>query len=568
MADNIQRGDDGLPIVAEKELAAMEKLFSDEKYQIRESGGFLRPARKGIVNPAFITGTLEEFVHRLHVFMASSKRIIPAGARDPFFEALRAKNAAAEDILKMALSIEIRMLNEMLNKLQRSHRNVSIAALQPFIKTLYRPLIRIYYLDSEYATSCLMEAYRLSVSRFAPSNADEVRTNTLSAAQELKYIYEKIFPVTYPLVLRMTSPIMLTQHELFYKNGSKVLSWLDVNPEEIIFPDEDDEEPPDDESEDEDIEADADDEKKEEKEEEEQIPGSVIEGLEMLERLYPRAGWKKILNFSEGKSDFAPYFARVLTLPDTFIQLNPESPLQFEMLLVIILAELFQGLRHVAFRSSSNEDSISAILDDWVMYIANVFDRTFGDDLKAYTHQVYSQADFARSNYASRLAGAMHSLIRQYFLPFYDMHLYTFQKIVVDRLPAFYPRVATLRKMLDECLMPHAEEDAEFSEATNISAIYRFDIPNTTSRHLDALCGGARSRRRTNKALIRCCSSILAVLDWWINDLDSPAYMARPTYIYRVDIGEGHIPSFSVDARTDTEEIFRKSLIKKDTAPS
>ena len=560
MADNIQRGEDGLPITAEKELAAMEKLFGDEKYQIKEPSGFLRPARKGIVNPDFITRTLEEFVRRVHVFRASAKKIIPPNANGAFFDALRAKNAAAEGILNMALSIEIKQLNEMLNILQNSARNISIAALQPFVKALYKSLIRIYYLEPEYASSCLMDAYRLAADRFAPFSAEVLRESTMAAIQEIKYIYSKIFPATYPLVLRMTSPVMLTEHDLFYKNGSKVLGWLGVEPDEIIFPSEE-EEPtgPYSLSESEPV--------NEPKEEPAPIPEGVAKGLEMLERLFPGAGWEKILKFPEERADFAPYLAKPLQLSDTFLQLNPENPLHFAMILIVILAELFQGLRVVAFAYANEENNIYTILDDWALYVANVFDRTFGDDLKAYSHQVYTQADFARSGYAARLMGNVFSIIRQYFLPFYDMRFYPFQKTTVDRLPALYPRVSALCKMLDKSLVPRAPGDTEFLEATNASKLYRFDIPNTASRHLDALFGGQRSRRRTNKALIQCCSSILAVLDWWINDAGSPAYKARSSIIYRTALEDSLVPSFTVDARTDTEEIFKKSL-KKDSAPS
>ena len=549
MADIIQRGEDGLPITTEKELAAMEKLFSDERYQIKVPSRFLRSARKGFVNPEFITRRLEEFVRRVCAFRNAARNMVPAGASGPFFDALRAKNPAAEGIINMALSIEIKSLSEMLNKLQLSARSITIAKLQPFVKTLYKPLIRAYYLDPEYATSCLMDAYRLAADRFAPSSGTEaLRSATISAVQELKYIYEKIFPAMYPLVLRMTSPIMLTEHDLFYRNGSKVLGWLGVESDEILFPVEEGAEPSA-ESEEED----------EEEEEQPQVTESVSEGLKMLEQLFPEAGWEKILEFPEESSDFAPYFAKTLHLSDAFVQLSPEHPLHFAMLLFMILSELFQGLRHVDFNARSGDEDIYDILDDWISYGENVFDKVFGGDLKSYTHQAYSQPNFGRTSYAGRLASSMHSLIRQYFLPFYDMSPYPFKKIVVDRLLPFYTRVSALREMLDECLMPRSVESA-LSEAKNISSLYHFDVPNVASRHLDAICGRSRSRRRTNEALIRCCASILAVLDWWINDIDSPAYRAQPKLIYRTVPGESHAPAFAIEVRKDTEEIFKKSL--------
>ena len=555
MADNIQRGEDGLPITTDKELAAMDKLFSSGRYQLKEPGGFLRSAKKEIIKPDFIMRTLDEFVRHLHALITSVRKMIPAGTKDTLLGAMRTRNAAAAGIINMALSMEIKELNDMLNILQASPRRVTVAALQPFVKALYKPLIRIYYLEPEYASSCIMDAYHLVAERL-PSSEEAARSGAASAAQEIKYIYEKIFPQTYPLVLRMTSSVMLSERDLFYKNGSKVLDWLDIHPDEIIFPGEEGAvyvpDAPD--------VAEAEDE-----EEAVQVPESVSEGLEMLEKLFPQAGWEKMLKFPEEKSDFGPYFVKTLQLPETFIQLSPDHPFHFTMILFFILSELFQGLRHVDFNSTSNDDNIYKILDDWIMYGVSVFDKTFGDDIKSYTHQIYSQADFARSNYASRLVNSMYSLIRQYFLPYYDMRLYSFHKTLVDRLPALYPRVMRLREMLDTSIMPHTAEEADFAEAVNASSLYRFDIPNVASKHLDALCGGSRSRRRTNETLIRCCSSILAVLDWWINDIESPAYRAHSPLIYRTAEEGSSMPSFGVEARKDTEEIFRNSLKKEDT---
>lgn len=550
MADNIERGSDGLPLTSEKELAAIEKLLSSEKYQIKEPSGFLRGGKKGLVNPDFVMYTLDEFLRRIYVFATAVKRMIPSAAGESFFATLKRQNPVAEGIIKTALALNLKTLNATLNRLQASARSVSIAAMQPFVRELYKPLIRVYYLTPEYSSSCLMQAYQLVMERHVPSNPESLRSATMAAVQELKYIYDTIFPTMYPLMLRMTSPIMLSEHDLFYKNGSKVLAWLEVRPEEILFPAKESPEPS---SAFENNEQDA-------EEELPQIPESVAKGLDMLEQLFPKAGWEKIREFPEEKTDFAPYFARIFQLSDAFIQLNPEHPLHFAMILFLILSELFQGLRHVDFNATYSEDNIYAILDDWIMYNATVFDKTFGDTLKAYTHQVYSQPDFEKSAYASRLISNMYSLIRQYFLPFLDMRFYPLQKTLIDRLPPLYPRVTRLREMLEACIQTEKAGSADFTEAVNASAIYHFDIPSSVSKRIDALYGGSSSRKRTNAVLIDWCVSLLSVLDWWINDKDSPAYKAYPDLIYRTAEGESLMPEFGIAPRTDTDEIFKNSL--------
>ena len=548
MSDNIERGEDGLPLTNEKELAEMDKLFSSEQYKLKATPRFLRSSKKWFINHDFVMHTLEDFVRHLHSLKIAAKKMLPQGAYAAFLSELRRKNPAAADLLRVLVSIEVKSLNEMLNILQSSARTVSVSMLQPFMKTLYKPLIRIYYLEPEYAASCLMDTYRLILENYVPASPEAFQKTTMRAVQELKYVYSDVFPATYPLVLRMTSPVMLSERDLFYKNGSKVLNWLDVPPNAIIFPAEENEEL-----------SPAEENEEMKPPDAQPAPEDVMDGLAMLERLFPQAGWEKIPYFPDERIDFAPYFVKILSLSDTLIQVNPDHPMHLTMILILILSELFQGVRHIEFHPLPLDENVYTILDDWIMYIENVFERTFGSDLNAYTHQAYSQADFAKTTYASRLTSNMYSIIRQYFLPYYDMQFLPYQKTPIGHLPPLYPRVARLREILEDSIRPHMARASDFSEAAKPLSLYRFDISNPVSRRLDAIYSG-KVRRRTNRTLISCCVSILAVLDWWMNNAGSPAYKKSPRRIYRTENDESHTPAFGVVARTDIDAIFKNSL--------
>ena len=552
MANNIERDSNGLPVTTKKELAAMNQLFRSEHYRIKERDGALRRAKKDLVSSNFIINSLNDFIGHIQAFVTAARKMAPRN-KDTFFSTLERQNPIAAGIIKTAVDIDLKTLNNMLNRLQDSARNVSVAAMQPFVKALYKDLIRVYYLDPEYTSSCIREAYQFILANHVPSDPEGFRKDTMSVDIELKYIYNNVFPAMYPLVLRMVSPVMLSEHDLFYKNGSKVLEWLEVTPDKILFPQRDDFPLPT-----------AIEEEQDKQEEPPQIPENVTKGLETLERFFPKAGWKKILDFPDKKTDFAPYFASILQLSDTFIQLSPDHPLHFTMLLFQILSELFKGLRHVDFNEFHSEESIYDILDDWIMYMESVFDKKFGGELKAYTHQVYSRPDFAKNAYAENLIANMHSIIRQYFLPFFDMRLYPIQKKPVDRLPPLYPRIKTLREMLESSIRRHPGEITKLAEAANASAPYRFDVPTDVSKRLGALCS-CHGWRKTNGTLIKCCISVLSVLDWWMNDSDSPAYKVHPNLVYRTE-GESLIPVFGITKRSDTEEIFKKSLKRASSA--
>lgn len=49
------------------------------------------------------------------------------------------------------------------------------------------------------------------------------------------------------------------------------------------------------------------------------------------------------------------------------------------------------------------------------------------------------------------------------------------------------------------------------------------------------------------------------VLDWYLNNPDSPAYGTDPMHIYRVSETDGK-PQFSVTERTDQNKLFAEAI--------
>ena len=60
---------------------------------------------------------------------------------------------------------------------------------------------------------------------------------------------------------------------------------------------------------------------------------------------------------------------------------------------------------------------ITEILEDWVLYQEAVFDKEFSDDLKSYTHQIYTQPDFYKTPYGRKLLSNLYTMIKTMFLP-------------------------------------------------------------------------------------------------------------------------------------------------------
>ena len=90
---------------------------------------------------------------------------------------------------------------------------------------------------------------------------------------------------------------------------------------------------------------------------------------------------------------------------------------------------------------------------------------------------------------------------------------------------------------------------------------YRFDIPNVISKRLDVLLGAKRQTdtSATNANLIKYTLCIIAVLDWWLNNPESPAYTTDSRYIYRISEKDGG-PEFSVPERNDQNQLFAAAV--------
>ena len=62
-----------------------------------------------------------------------------------------------------------------------------------------------------------------------------------------------------------------------------------------------------------------------------------------------------------------------------------------------------------------------------------------------------------------------------------------------------------------------------------------------------------------NANLLKYTLCFISVLDWWINNPDSPAYATNPMHIYRVSAVDGK-PQFSVEERNDQNKLFADAI--------
>lgn len=559
-----KRAEPGLPLIADKELAAMNELMADKKYRIKQPSGFLRHDRTDRVSPEFVLYTLNDYLGHLQRFVALTRQMLPPGSAE-FYKKLHHERAVAAAALRIVRDIDIRTLSKVLQILQTTPKEISVSDLVPFTRMLFRPLIQLYYLGGTGLASLYKEFYRFTIRELGKQKNDNLKSVVTGAVEEWFYVVDQLCPGMYPLVLRMVSQTVMTSEQLFYANGSKVLAWLEVSPSEILFMESRPEVPPEVAPE-----AAVDPAEPELVVEASLVPEPVREGLDALEKFFPEAGWNSL----ESMPDFCSYFQPILQTSDAFTQLAPENPLHLTLVLLGILEQFFQGLRLIKFErldESFRDEAadINKILEDWILYEESVFEKNFSNDLKEFTHQIYTQPEYSKNPYGRRLLSNMYTLIKATFLPHFDIHLYgTTRMQKDDRLPPFYLRVAHLKEILGKyqdsinAAPPgsDANPDGFVPGVLNPWVPYKFDIPNPVSRRLDALLGGKHAKGKTNAVLIRSTLSVLNVLDWWVNDVNSFAYRNPPKYLYRVVAPDNPVPAFGVNPRTDVDELFTRHL--------
>jgi hypothetical protein len=556
-----------LPVPSDKDLLAMNHLMADTAYQIKAPFSFMRPDKTDKISSEFILYILNDYLGHLQSCVASTKKMLPpATDANEFLTNLSADNALAGNFISVVYSIDIKKLSTQLTLLQKNAHDVTVSQMIPFTQTLLKPLIQVYYLGIAGVSKLYKFLYQYISRDLKSGQSQELMTITTAAIEEWYFVFNRIYPGLYPLVLRMCSPSMMTMSQLYYANGSRVLAWLKLRPAEILIIKEGEEEkifvprteaapePPIPET----------GVKKE-------LSPEVKKGLQNLEKLFPEAGWDDL----ENMPDMCPYFQSILQLQDAFIQLSPENPMQLTLVLYGILEELFQGLRLIKFEAlpslSTFEDleDINIILEQWILYQETIFDKTFSTDLKAYTHQIYTQPDYNKTPYGRKLLSNMYSLTKQWYLPWFDIRLYGIVRSQKDeKLPPFYARVARLKRLLTRYndAIESAPAGSEANPDVSVPGVmdpwepYKFDVSNPVSRRLDALCGGKHSKYKTNALLIRYTLSILNVLDWWINDKESFAYRSTPDYLYRVVEPGSATPAFGINIRTDVDELFVNHL--------
>ncbi|MDD7460524.1 MAG: hypothetical protein SPJ89_08840 [Treponema sp.] len=560
--------DEGLPEISARELKLMDRCMMSAAYNIKPDFGFFNFLfRMSAKNKEKVQKNLGDYVIKRHVdhiqaFVTTIKTFIQISP-----DAYKAKIATETDLkfkfLRTIGKWQIKDLKNLAFEVEDAAEILTVPMLIPIVRSMYRLLLTVYYIGDQQVSALIREIY---TDLGTYPNSDKVRLQSLAkqGLTEWLYLHDQIIKGFYPLLMRMCSTEYVEFPDFFKVKIADILKFLSISKFDLLLPEKRKPE-----------------EKKnaEKKEEKKKEPRKIIGeknevvnmGLKILEQLFPEAGFLHL----DDHPDLYPYFQPIYNFVDGFNVIHPENPLQVTIVLILIIEDLFKGCRNIKFNIEADEvlgaipDKLDVVMNDWISYYEDLFGKKIGDYLRTYVNTLYSQRDYAQTNFGKENLNNILWRMRYFFLPNFKFNAPVLQKPINDtKYKPFYGRTdyvrtvfATLTRRIDE----NAAGKKTVLGVMNPWEKYSFELPNPVSKRIDVLLGAKRDASvsaATNANLIKYTYCIMSVLDWWVNNPASPAYTSSDSIkLYRVNPADG-APQFSVELRTNQNQLFADGVKK------
>ena len=556
-----------LPELNPKERHLMDRIMMSEDYKIKSNYGlfnFVRKFKKNgdeLVRKSFIEFNIQKHTEHLQEFITTVKSIIQIAP-----ETYKAKILSSEEdkfrFLRTVGSWTMKDIKKYLFELQDIADECTVDRMVPFVREMYRYLLKIYYLGETKVSNFFKEIYA-DFAKYPKFDLKKAQLLSKTGITEWFYLYSQVIKGLYPLLMRMSSTKFDYFQDFFIVQTGNILTFLGLTKFDLLLPNKksDKNQTPKEEPKQE-------EEKKAEteKKQESQKKSDLVEaGLKLLDNLFPQAGFNQI----EKMPDMFPYFQPLYQFRDGYNLLAPENPLQITVTLLRITEDLFQGCRNIAFTEENEEDvsqnteKLSSILSEWSVYREILFEKNYAEQLTDFVNNEYSQGDYKSTLFGKKMLTSILWQTKYNFLPYFEFEQLLLEKPKNDsqfrpmciRVGFLLRYLTTLAKNLDS-----AKGQGMVMGIQNPWVKYKFDIPNIVSKRMDVLLGAKRADgAATNANLIKYSLLVVAVLDWWVNNPSSPAYSTDSSKIYRINPEDGG-PAFSVPTRTDQNKLFAERV--------
>lgn len=547
-----------LPVISKKTAASIDKLMMSSEYKIKPNYGvfnFIRTLQKNGTEktiPEFYEYSLKQMMDHMEAFITVIKTLIQVAP-----QTYKAKIANGTDtkfkFLRMVAGWTMQSIKIEYINMQSAPQPLLVADFIPVVRAIYKPLVTVYYYGNNKIPKLIKEIYA-DESAYPDAPKDTLSNYAKQAITEWLYIDTEIIKKLYPLLLRMCSDSFEPYPTFFNTKVGEILKFVGLHKFDLLLPEKPKEPAP------------------EEKKAKNPPPqkgvkdATVLTGLKLLNQLFPDAGFDKL----DEHPDMYPYFQPLFKFKDGFNLISPENPVQVICVLQHIIEDCFQGCRNMMFaepdQQKKGSDNIMTIMDEWSAYREDTFEILYCQPLCDLVNSIYSQADFERSHIGKKTITNLLWQVTYHYMPNFK-----FEQLVLEHpadeskyRPLFH-RTDYCRKFLtlvvNECNQKAATK-ATCNLIENPWDHYKFDLPNEVSKRLDVLLGAqnkSSSTNATNANLLKYTLCFIAVLDWWINNPDSPAYTTDPMHIWRINPADNK-PQFSVTERSDQNKLFADAI--------
>ena len=455
--------------------------------------------------------------------------------------------------LRMVASWSMQPIKIEYVNLQSISQPVLTADFIPFVKAIYRPLITIYYFGNNKIPKLIKEIYS-DEANYPDAPKDQLSNYAKTAITQWLYIDTEIIKRLYPLLLRFCSNTFEPYPAFFNTRVGEILKFTGLHKFDLLLPEKT---------------------KEEEKPQPRKKPeppqkgikdSTVTTGIQLLNQIFPEAGFDKL----DSHPDLYPYFQPLFKFNDGFNLLSPENPLQTILVLHRIIEDCFQACRNIKFPQTEvhdkDKESFTSIMDEWAAYREESFELLYGEPLCDLVNTVYSQPDYDKSHIGKKIINSLLWQTTYHFLPNFK-----FEKLILEhpadesKYKPLFHRTDFARKYLtlviNECDQK-AKTKAECKLIENPWEHYSFTIPNEVSKRIDVLLGAQNKTANTsatNANILKYTLCFISVLDWYLNNPDSPAYTSDPMHIWRISEEDGK-PLFSVPVRNDQNKLFVEGI--------
>ena len=559
-----KKTEDGLPELPAHDLKLIDKLMMSDEYSIKQSWGpltflfRLSPKNREKITKRFTNYTMQKHVEHMQVFITTLKSFMIT-APDSYKVKIASDSDLKFKFLRTVGKWQLRDIKVIAIDFEHA-QETTVAMLVPFTKAIYRQLLTVYYIGEQQVPALIKDVYN-DLTAYPDADLKKLQQLAKQGITEWLYVHNQIIKGMYPLLMRMCTSQYEAFPQFFTDQIANILQFLNLTKFDLLLPEKKKKQ--------EDPKAAAEKEKK--KQEEQHVAGKKDElvntGLKILEQLFPEAGFSHLDNHP----DMYPYFQPLYNFGDGFNVLHPENGLQVTVVLLRIIEDLLQGCRNIDFNFGADEklsalkDNINTAMSEWASYREDLFDKRYGDYLRNFVNQLYSQNDWDKSQYGKESLTNILWRTKYYFLPNFNFTQILLNKPNNDNpykpLAARTDYMKTSLSLIVKRIDENAEGQKPVLGVMNPWERYQFDIPNTISKRLDVLLGAKRQTNTsaTNANLIKYTLCIVSVLDWWINNPQSPAYTTNAMHIYRISEKDGG-PAFSAPVRSDQNQLFAAAV--------